>query len=87
MGAVLAIVFVTCLIGENLTNPRQWNLHRRKRAQVAAGAKAEASLGQTGLVRLAWHPNPFIELAQWWLLFRNGAGAAGQLLQCTGSAP
>jgi len=80
---VLAVLFLGCTIGETIADQQQWDFHRRKAAQAAAGAEPSPRFRTTGLWRYSRHPNFFFEQAQWWLLFGIGATAAGSVLQWT----
>lgn len=78
---VLAVLFVGFLLGETVADQQQWDFHRRKHAQLAAGSEPSPRFAQTGLWRLSRHPNFFFENAQWWTIFAFGAVAAGSVLQ------
>jgi steroid 5-alpha reductase family enzyme len=83
LDVVLAALFLVLLGGETLADQQQWEFHRRKAADVAAGREPAARFLQTGLFRFSRHPNFFFEQSQWWVLFLFGAVAAGSLLQWT----
>jgi steroid 5-alpha reductase family enzyme len=80
---VVAVLAVLCIIGEGVADQQQWNFHRRKHAEQAAGHEPAQRFATTGLFRLSRHPNYFFELAVWWLVFVFGAIAAGSVLQWT----
>ena len=80
---LLTVLFLVLLAGETLADQQQWEFHRRKAADVAAGREPATRFLQTGLFRFSRHPNFFFEQAQWWVLFLFGAVAAGSLLQWT----
>ncbi len=83
LDVVLTIVFLVLLAGETVADQQQWEFHRRKTADLAAGRDPATRFLQTGLFRVSRHPNFFFEQAQWWVLFLFGAVAAGSLLQWT----
>jgi steroid 5-alpha reductase family enzyme len=80
---ILTVVFLALLAGETLADQQQWEFHRHKAAEIAAGREPAPRFLQTGLFRFSRHPNFFFEQAQWWVLFLFGAVAAGSLLQWT----
>jgi steroid 5-alpha reductase family enzyme len=80
---VAAIVFLLFLAGETIADQQQWNFHKRKAAEVAAGRTPSPRFLQTGLFRFSRHPNFFFEQAQWWVVFCFGAIAAGSIFQWT----
>ncbi|GIT80061.1 hypothetical protein LLS1_17300 [Leifsonia sp. LS1] len=84
---VLAVVFLAFLVGETVADQQQWDFHRWKKAEVAAGRTPSPRFLQTGLFRLSRHPNFFFEQAQWWVLFLIGCTAAGSILQWTVIGP
>lgn len=81
--AVLAALFLAALVGETIADQQQWNFHRWKAAETAAGREAQPRFLQTGLWRTSRHPNFFFEQAQWWIFFLMGAVAAGSVLVWT----
>lgn len=83
LDALLAVLFLALLAGETIADQQQWDFHRAKEAQRAAGREPDPRFLQTGLFRFSRHPNFFFEQAQWWVLFLMGALAAGSLLQWT----
>lgn len=83
LDVALTVLFLVLLAGETLADQQQWEFHRRKAADVAAGREPAARFLTTGLFRFSRHPNFFFEQAQWWVLFLFGAVAAGSLLQWT----
>lgn len=84
VSVVLAVLFLAALVGETVADQQQWDFHRWKAAEVAAGRIPDPRFCQTGMFRWSRHPNYFYELAQWWLIFLLGAVAAGSLWQWTG---
>jgi steroid 5-alpha reductase family enzyme len=80
---VLAALFLALLAGETLADQQQWNFHRWKAAEAAAGRVPDPRFLQRGLFRCSRHPNYFCEIAQWWVVFLFGAAAAGSLAQWT----
>ena len=80
---LLAALFLGLLAGETIADGQQWNFHRAKAAQIAAGKQPSARFATEGLWRFSRHPNFFFEQAQWWALFLFGALAAGSVLQWT----
>ncbi|QNE46604.1 DUF1295 domain-containing protein [Glaciihabitans sp. INWT7] len=80
---LLGLLFLACLLGETIADQQQWDFHRWKRAEIAAGREPRPRFLQTGLFRLSRHPNFFFEQAQWWLLFLFGAVAMGTLWHWT----
>jgi steroid 5-alpha reductase family enzyme len=84
---VLAAVFLALLVGETVADQQQWDFHRWKKAETAAGRAPSPRFLQTGLFRLSRHPNFFFEQAQWWVLFLLGCSAAASLLQWTVLGP
>jgi steroid 5-alpha reductase family enzyme len=83
----LAVVFLAFLVGETVADQQQWNFHRWKKAETAAGRPPQPRFLQSGLFRLSRHPNFFFEQAQWWVLFLIGCTAAGSILQWTVVGP
>ena len=81
--ATLAVLFLAALIGETMADQQQWNFHRWKAAETAAGREPRPRFLQTGLWSTSRHPNFFFEQAQWWIFFLMGAAAAGTLLVWT----
>ena len=82
-----AALFLALLIGETLADQQQWNFHRWKRAETAAGRQPSPRFLQAGLFRYSRHPNFFFEQAQWWVVFLFGCVAAGSILQWTVIGP
>jgi len=83
LDALLALLFVAFLAGETVADQQQWNFHRAKNAEVAAGRSPASGFLTTGLWAHSRHPNFFFEQAQWWTIFLFGAVAAGSFLQWT----
>lgn len=80
---VCAALFLLFLVGETVADQQQWDFHRWKKAEAAAGREPSPRFLQTGLFRFSRHPNFFCEQAQWWVVFLFGCVAAGSLLQWT----
>ena len=80
---VIAILFVLCTLGETIADQQQWNFHKTKHAELAAGQTPTANFLTTGLFRYSRHPNYFFEIAQWWLMYFIAAVAVGSLWQWT----
>lgn len=80
---IVAVAFVLCLIGETVADQQQWDFHRWKAAETAAGREPRPRFRQSGLFRFSRHPNFFFEQTQWWLVFCFGAVAARSVLQWT----
>ncbi|MFM9921154.1 DUF1295 domain-containing protein [Lacisediminihabitans sp. H27-G8] len=80
---LLSALFLACLLGETIADQQQWDFHRWKRAELAAGREPRQRFLQTGLFRLSRHPNFFFEQAQWWLMFFFGAVAMGTVWHWT----
>lgn len=87
IGVVLTVMFLAALAGETIADQQQWNFHRWKAAETAAGRTPSPGFLTTGLFRYSRHPNFFFEQAQWWLFFLMGAVAAGSLWQWTAIGP
>jgi steroid 5-alpha reductase family enzyme len=81
--ACIAVLFAGFLVGETVADQQQWDFHRFKRAEVAAGREPDPRFLSTGLFRYSRHPNFFFEQAQWWAVFAFGAVAAGSPWQPT----
>ncbi|CAB4882669.1 unannotated protein [freshwater metagenome] len=79
----LIVLFLVLLLGETIADQQQWDFHRWKAAEVAAGREPDPRFLQGGLFRFSRHPNYFCEIAQWWTIFLFGAAAAGSLAQWT----
>lgn len=84
---ILTLLFLACLVGETAADQQQWNFHKWKSAEIAAGRTPQPGFLQTGLFRLSRHPNFFFEQAQWWIFFLMGAAAAGSVVQWTVAGP
>jgi steroid 5-alpha reductase family enzyme len=74
---VIAVLFLTFLIGETVADQQQWDFQQWKRREVAAGREPDRRFLTTGLFRYSRHPNFFFEIAQWWMIFLFGVAAAG----------
>jgi steroid 5-alpha reductase family enzyme len=83
LDGLLLALFVAFTVGETIADQEQWDFHRWKRAETAAGRDPRPRFLQSGLFRFSRHPNFFFEQAQWWVLFFIGAVAAGSVLQWT----
>ncbi|MWB98383.1 DUF1295 domain-containing protein [Agromyces seonyuensis] len=80
---VLAALFLVFLAGETVADQQQWDFHRRKAAETAAGRTPSPRFLQTGLFRFSRHPNFFCEQAQWWVLYGFAIAATGVWLHWT----
>ncbi|QEO13214.1 DUF1295 domain-containing protein [Agromyces intestinalis] len=80
---LLAAVFLAFLVGETIADQQQWNFHRWKAAERAAGRTPEPGFLQTGLFRYSRHPNFFFEQAQWWVFYGFAVAATGVWLHWT----
>ena len=87
LDGALGAVFLAFLVGETIADQQQWDFHRAKKAELAAGREPRARFLQTGLFRVSRHPNFFFEQAQWWVFFFIGSVAAGTVLQWTVAGP
>jgi steroid 5-alpha reductase family enzyme len=74
--ALATVLFLAFLAGETIADQQQWDFHRFKRAEAAAGHEPRPGFLSTGLFRYSRHPNFFFEQAQWWVVFAFGAIAA-----------
>lgn len=81
--AVLSIAFLGLLAGETIADQQQWEFHRWKAAERAAGRTPEPGFLQTGLFRVSRHPNFFFEQAQWWVFYGFAIAATGVWLHWT----
>lgn len=81
LDVLAALVFLALLTGETVADQQQWDFHRWKKAEVAAGRQPQPRFCRTGLFRYSRHPNFFFEQAQWWVVFAFGAIAAGSVVQ------
>jgi steroid 5-alpha reductase family enzyme len=84
---VLAVLFLLFTIGETLADQQQWDFHRWKNGETAAGRTPNPRFLQRGLFRYSRHPNYFFELAQWWVIFLFGTVAARSVLEWTVVGP
>ncbi len=87
LDVLLTMLFLVLLAGETLADQQQWDFHRWKAADLAAGREPATRFLQAGLFRFSRHPAFFFEQAQWWVVFLFGAVAAGSLLQWTALGP
>jgi steroid 5-alpha reductase family enzyme len=83
LDVVCIVLFLAFLLGEAVSDQQQWDFHRWKAAETAAGREPSPRFLQSGLFRFSRHPNYFFELAQWWVFFFIGAIAARSVLQWT----
>jgi steroid 5-alpha reductase family enzyme len=83
VGLGLTIVFVLLLVGETIADQQQWNFHKVKHAEIAAGRTPNPQFLQSGLFRFSRHPNYFFEISQWWVVYLFGAAAAAGLFEWT----
>ncbi|WP_350346885.1 DUF1295 domain-containing protein [Agromyces sp. G08B096] len=79
----LAVVFVAFLVGETIADQQQWEFHRWKQTERAAGRTPVPGFLQTGLFRISRHPNFFFEQAQWWVFYGFAIAATGVWLHWT----
>jgi steroid 5-alpha reductase family enzyme len=77
--AVLAVLFVACLVGETVADQQQWDFQQWKHRETEAGRAPDRRFATTGLFRYSRHPNFFFEQAQWWLIALFGVAAAGSV--------
>ena len=80
---IVAIAFVFFLVLETIADQQQWNFHKWKASERAAGREPRPGFLTTGLFKYSRHPNFFSEQSQWWVFFLFGAVAAGSILQWT----
>lgn len=80
---VVAVCFLGFLLMETVADQQQWNFHKWKAAERAAGRTPHPGFLDRGLFGISRHPNFFSEQAQWWVLFFFGVVAAQSLLQWT----
>ncbi|NBX23998.1 MAG: DUF1295 domain-containing protein [Microbacteriaceae bacterium] len=80
---IVALAFLFFLTLETIADQQQWNFHKWKSAERAAGRDPRPGFLTTGLFKYSRHPNFFSEQAQWWVFFLFGAVAAGSVLQWT----
>ncbi len=80
---LVVLLFLFFLTLETVADQQQWNFHKWKSAERAAGRTPNPGFLTTGLFKFSRHPNFFSEQAQWWVFFLFGAVAAGSLLQWT----
>ncbi len=83
LDVVAVVVFLAFLLGEAVADQQQWDFHRWKKAETAAGREPNPRFLQSGLFRFSRHPNFFFEQAQWWVFYFLGAIAARNVLQWT----
>lgn len=80
---ICTVLFLGLLTMETVADQQQWNFHKWKNAEVAAGRTPTPHFLQAGLFSISRHPNFFAEQAQWWVIFLFGCVAAGSILQWT----
>jgi steroid 5-alpha reductase family enzyme len=80
---LLTIAFLGLLLMETVADQQQWNFHKWKNSERAAGRIPNPGFIRTGLFGISRHPNFFSEQAQWWVVFLFGAAAAGSMAQWT----
>lgn len=80
---LVVLLFLFFLTLETVADQQQWNFHKWKAAERAAGRTPNPGFLTTGLFKFSRHPNFFSEQAQWWVFFLFGAVAAGSILQWT----
>ena len=76
---VIAACFLAFLVGETVADQQQWEFHRWKASERAAGRSPQPGFLQTGLFRFSRHPNFFFEQAQWWAFSAFAVAATGVL--------
>ncbi|MDE3106974.1 MAG: DUF1295 domain-containing protein, partial [Acidobacteriota bacterium] len=64
--AMLAALFVLCLVLETVADNQQWRFQQEKYRQIELGRAPTVRFCQSGLFRYSRHPNYFFEIAQWW---------------------
>jgi steroid 5-alpha reductase family enzyme len=83
VGVGLSVLFLLLLAGETIADQQQWNFHKVKHADIAAGRTPSSQFLQSGLFKYSRHPNYFFEVSQWWVVYLFGAVAAVGLVQWT----
>jgi len=73
----LAALFLGLLTFETIADQQQWNFHKHKKAEAAAGRKVEPGFLSSGLFSVSRHPNFFAEVSQWWVVLLFGITVAG----------
>jgi len=73
----IAACFLVFLVGETVADQQQWEFHRWKASERAAGRSPQPGFLQTGLFRFSRHPNFFFEQAQWWVFSGFAIAATG----------
>jgi steroid 5-alpha reductase family enzyme len=87
LDVLLAVIFLTCTLGETVADQQQWTFQQGKYAEIAAGRTPQVQFVQTGLFRFSRHPNYFFDQAQFWVLFLMGTVAATSIFQWTVAGP
>ncbi|MBP3035574.1 DUF1295 domain-containing protein [Arthrobacter sp. zg-ZUI100] len=80
---ILAVLFLAALAGETTADQQQWDFHRWKASERAAGRTPQPGFLQSGLFRFSRHPNFFCEQAQWWIFYGFAVAATGAWLHWT----
>lgn len=80
---IIAALFAAALAGETIADQQQWDFHRWKEAERAAGRTPRPDFLQAGLFRFSRHPNFFFEQAQWWLFYGFAVTATGSWFHWT----
>lgn len=83
----LAALFLLLLAGETLADQQQWNFHRWKQAQAAAGQPTGQGFLDSGLWAFSRHPNFFCEQALWWVVYAFSVAAGAGWLNPTLAGP
>ncbi|MDE3007681.1 MAG: DUF1295 domain-containing protein [Acidobacteriota bacterium] len=85
--AMLAALFVLCLVLETVADNQQWRFQQEKYRQIELGRAPTVRFCQSGLFRYSRHPNYFFEIAQWWVVYLFGAIASDSFFHLTLSGP
>ena len=80
---LLAALFLAFTIGEFIADQNQWDFHKWKAAEIAAGRTPNPRFATNGLFKYSRHPNYFFEVGQWWILYLIGAYAIGTSIHWT----
>ena len=65
----LTALFLGLLTFETIADQQQWNFHKFKKAEAAAGRQVHPGFNDKGLFAISRHPNFFAELSQWWVVW------------------
>ena len=66
--ALLTALFLGLLVFETIADQQQWNFHKFKAAEKAAGRTVTPGFLDKGLFSISRHPNFFAEQSQWWVI-------------------